>query len=331
MKWIILLVLSLCSFLARAGNCELTPSIPPASIEASGNYTFKPLAASGELNLRDSSLQANAFSFRCPSNSNITVSVSLQSPPQTSYYVEVGSKIYEINFSFDQTKMESLGNGKIVENQVYNLSDMFNSLVGIRYEIKEGSANGQRVTPGVPFQMRYGIVLKYCKNNECHNVNINYTFNVTLQVNIMTCGFNVPNRLINMGDYSYFDIKEDKAQYRLERVDIDCSRDESAVFELTPGKIDYYFVAASGFAGTSKILKNDEQDAATGAGEVGFHLRDSQGQELQYGSGFLYHSSEDARHGDSNPIYLQIKPMKYGENIRGGTIKSRVIIVINNN
>lgn len=43
MKWIILLVLSLCSFLARAGNCELTPSIPPASIEASGNYTFKPL------------------------------------------------------------------------------------------------------------------------------------------------------------------------------------------------------------------------------------------------------------------------------------------------
>ena len=39
---------------------------------------------------------------------------------------------------------------------------------------------------------------------------------------------------------------------------------------------------------------------------------------------------QEAVHG-KNPITLNIKPMKYGENIRTGEMKSRVIIVVNNN
>ena len=105
--------------------------------------------------------------------------------------------------------------------------------------------------------MRYGIVLKYCKNSACHNVNINYTFNVTLQVNIMTLRFQTSRTAsLIWAITATLILKKTKRNIRLERVDIDCSRDESAVFELTPGKIDYYFLAASGFAGTSKILKN---------------------------------------------------------------------------
>ena len=333
MKWIILLVLSLCSFLARAGNCDVTPDVKSLTIDANGNYTFKPLAASGELNVQNSDIQADGFHFICQSPENVSVSVTSTPPDNKDFYVVVGSKTYVMEFSLDPAKLHALADGNIRKNQNYNLADIFNSVIGIRYAIKEGTATGTQVRPGESFPLFYPMRFEYCKGNnkECNVININYTFNITLQVNIMTCGFNLPNRLINMGDYSYFDIKEDKAQYRLESVDIDCSQDESAVFELTPGKIDYYFVAASGFAGTSKILKNDDQDAATGAGEVGFHLSDSQGGELQYGSGFLYHSAEEARHGSNNPIYLQIKPMKYGENIRGGTIKSRVIIVVNNN
>ena len=43
-----------------------------------------------------------------------------------------------------------------------------------------------------------------------------------------------------------------------------------------------------------------------------------------------YETPQEAVHG-KNPITLNIKPMKYGENIRTGGIKSRVIIVVNNN
>lgn len=332
MKWIIFLVLSCCSFLAQAGNCDVTPNVKSLTIDASGNYTFKPLAASGELNVKNSDIQADGFHFICNSTQNVSVSVSLISSPPTSYYVNVGNKTYTIDFTLDPGKLNALGDGEIVKNQNYYLSDIFNSVIGIRYVIKEGTASGLPITPGVPFSLVYSMRFEYCKGNkDCHVITINYTFKVTLQINIMTCGFNVPSRVIDMGNYSYFDIKEDRAQYRTESVNIDCSQDESAVFELTPGKIDYYFVAASGFAGNSNILKNDDQDAAAGAGEVGFHLLDSQGQELQYGSGFLYHTAADAQQGSNNPIDLQIKPMKYGENLRGGTIKSRIVIVVNNN
>jgi type 1 fimbria pilin len=332
MKWIILLVLSLCSFLAQAGNCDVTPDVKSLTIEASGHYTFKPLAASGELNVRSSDIQAEGFHFICNSTQNVSVSVRLISSPETAYYVTVGNKTYTLDFYLDTGKLNALGEGNIEKNKDYYLSDIFNSVIGIHYVIQEGAATGKPITPGVAFPLVYSMRFEYCKGNQdCHVITINYIFNVTLQVNMMTCGFNVPNRLIDTGDHSYFDIKEDRTEYRRASVNIDCSQDESAVFELTPGKIDYYFVAASGFAGNSKILKNDDQDAATGAGEVGFHLQDKNGQEIQYGSGFLYQTDREAQHGDSNPIELLVRPMKYGENIRGGTMKSRVIIVVNNN
>ncbi len=225
MKWIILLVLSLCSFLARAGNCEVTPNVTSLTVDASGYYTFKPLAASGDLNVKSSDIQSEGFRFNCTSTENVSVSVTSTPPDNKDFYVVVGSKTYVMEFSLDPAKLHALADGNIRKNQNYNLADIFDSVIGIRYVIKEGTPTGTQVRPGESFPLLYSMRFEYCKGNnkECNVININYTFNVTLQVNIMTCGFNVPNRLINMGDYSYFDIKEDKAQYRLESVDIDCS------------------------------------------------------------------------------------------------------------
>jgi type 1 fimbria pilin len=150
-----------------------------------------------------------------------------------------------------------------------------------------------------------------------------------LQINVMTCGFEKPTTEINMGEYNFIDIKEGTVAYRPEVIYIDCRQGESGVLELTPGKIEYSFRSASGLK-NGQVLANDEELSATGAGEVGFHIQDASGADIQYDNGYLYETPQEAVHG-KNPITLNIKPMKYGENVRTGEMKSRVIIVVNNN
>jgi hypothetical protein len=104
-----------------------------------------------------------------------------------------------------------------------------------------------------------------------------------LQINVMTRGFENPTTEINMGEYNFIDIKEGTVAYRPEVIYIDCRQGESGVLELTPGKIS---TVQERIGTENGRLANDEELSATGAGEVGFHIQDASGADIQYDNGY---------------------------------------------
>jgi type 1 fimbria pilin len=108
--------------------------------------------------------------------------------------------------------------------------------------------------------------------------------------------FDNPTTEINMGDYNFIDIKQGTVAYRPEVIYIDCRQGESGVLELTPGKIEYSFRSASGLK-NGQVLANDEELSATGAGEVGFHIQDASGADIQYDNGYLYETPQGRAQG----------------------------------
>lgn len=329
MKWLLFLLFTFSTFGAWAGNCDLNTSYIQKGIEGYGIYIFKPVTLSGTLALREGTFPNDDWLFVCQSLENVVITLTGEAQHSTEYNFLVGNEKYKIKFDLSP---HNLSGKDFTTNAHYKLSDIFTDTASIDYAISQGEVAGRQViTPGQPFTVSYKLNLRYCQNKDktCTDIPITYIFHIILQINVMTCGFDNPTTEINMGDYNFIDIKQGTVDYRPEMIYIDCRQGDSGMLQLTPGKIEYTFRSAS-LLKNGLVLANDEESSATGAGEVGFRIQDANGADIHYDNGYLYESPQAATQG-KNPIILNIKPMKYGENIRTGTIKSRVIIVVNNN
>lgn len=319
MKWLLLFALSLCSFLAHADKCEVT-----SGGNKSGNYSFRPLTMSGQLVTKN--IEASETVVKCESMKNVEIYVNAGLPTNEQFVFNVGDKYYRIDFT---TRSKSSWGGLPLQVS-YNLEDILTgSAFSLDYKIVEvsGSSGLRTITPGVPFPLVSAMEIKVCQGNatNCATTKFNYTLNITLQVNLMTCGFK--DQSVDMGEFQLFSIN--KEPYQVRDIKFNCVEGEHGILNFRPGSLDYYFEPNSGVANGTTILKNELESISSGTGQIGFQISMDGTKEVQFGRNNVFKINNLNKGDMVIPIY--IRPRMYGANVSSGKInsKARVIVIYN--
>lgn len=319
MKGLFILVLTLCSFYVYADKCEVT-----SGGNKSGNYTFRPLSMTGVLDVKN--IDASETVVKCESMKNVDIYVNAGLPTNESFVFNVGDKYYRIEFT---TRNDSRWGGLPLQVS-YNLGEILTgSRFTLDYKIAEtsGASGLKTITPGVPFPLLSTMEIKVCQGNatNCATSKFSYTLNITLQVNLMTCGFK--DQSIDVGEFQFLSINSEP--YKMRDITFNCTEGEHGILNFQPGSLDYYVEPISGLATGTTILKNERENTSGGAGQIGFQISMDGINEASFGRANPF-KIEHINKGDVTvPIY--IRPRVYGSKISTGEInsKARVVVVYN--
>lgn len=321
MRWILLMVLTLCSFWAQADKCDF---VLPGDI--TGAYSFTPDAMSGTLSGGVfSSGQDSMIILQCTSKENAWLKAAMAFMRSNEYAFKVGSKYYIISFSV------SYNSGNPPESKMqYTLSDFFNMAgLVLNYKIVEASSPGSAtiIAPGATIPLVTELTLDYCqgKEDKCNPKKIIYNLNVTILIDITTCYFG--NQEIDLGVINIKDL--DKKEFELHPVKFTCQASGAGSLKFTPDNLLFYFEPMSQLAPDAVTLTNDYGTAANSAGSVGFQLSMDGINSIQYGSHNLYRSEEVT--GNTVPINIYARTRTYAGEVTAGDTMSRVKVVVDYN
>ncbi|MDA8505236.1 hypothetical protein NNO02_22655, partial [Citrobacter sp. Awk 2] len=117
MRWLLLTLLTFCSFVAQADKCN---SVPSENIM--GAYSFTPDAMSGTLTggIFASGLDGDAV-LKCSAQEQVWLKAAMAFLHSNKYAFKVGSKYYIVSFSVSYEEK-----GTIAKKEKYTLSDFFN-------------------------------------------------------------------------------------------------------------------------------------------------------------------------------------------------------------
>ena len=292
MKWLLLITLSLYSFIVQSAPCAVTNVG-----EQRGTYILKPLSMKGNLTAEKNENTGNII--ECADLQETTNAIKVHFLTQNALRFKVGSRHYIINFPFesDGKKIELPGKAS------YNLEEMLSA---------------------INFTIPYSIASVQDSSNtaNCNSVRFNFNLNTILQVNLMTCGFE--DQSIDTGRFVLSRINNEN--YQFHHIRFDCIQGEQGELVFEPSDVEYYFEPVTIQESGTSILKNDLENSEDGAGQIGFQLSNDGTHEIQYGKSNYY--SFQHPHEGSNQIPLFIRPRTYGNNVSSGQIMSRVKIVV---
>ncbi len=165
MKWLLLITLSLYSFIVQSAPCALTNVG-----EQRGTYILKPLSMKG--NLTAEKIENTGNIIECTDLQETTNAIKVHFLTQNALRFKVGSRHYIINFPFesDGKKIELPGKSS------YNLEEMLSAInFTIPYSIASvsDSSNTADIFPGTPFPLLFEIEVSSCTGN---NTNCNSCF-----------------------------------------------------------------------------------------------------------------------------------------------------------
>eukprot|EP01133_Synstelium_polycarpum_P020270 gene20270-24312_t len=271
MKWLLLITLSLYSFIVQSAPCALTNVG-----EQRGTYILKPLSMKG--NLTAEKIENTGNIIECTDLQETTNAIKVHFLTQNALRFKVGSRHYIINFPFeyDGKKIELPGKSS------YNLEEMLSAInFTIPYSIASvsDSSNTADIFPGTPFPLLFEI-----------------------EVNLMTCGFE--DQSIDTGRFVLSRINNEN--YQFHHIRFDCIQGEQGELVFEPSDVEYYFEPVTIQESGTSILKNELENSEDGAGQVGFQLSNDGTNEIQYGKSNYY--SFQHPHEGSNQIPLFIRP-----------------------
>lgn len=316
MKWVLIIILSLCSFFSYADKCKVN-----SGGDSSGVYTFKPSTMNGSLIVEN--IESTGNIIVCDNLQNVTISANAGIPSNKSFVFNVGEQYYNITFT-----VHSDDNWKGLAAKVsYNLNDILSgSKFNLTYSITptSGPQGVTRIEPGVPFPLISNMEIQACQGNggNCVRTTFKYTLNITLQVNIMTCG--IDDQSLDVGKFQLFNVNTE--QYQAHQIKFNCKEGQQGELKFQPGSINYYFEPVSGLANGTSILLNELENDSTGAGQIGFQISMDGIKEIQYGRQKLYQISSPTQGQMTVPIH--IRPRTYGSKISSGEIRSRARVVV---
>lgn len=320
MKWILLLTLSLCTFIVQAADCKVGNTAAKT-----GSYTLNPAQYTGSVNLTDISSQGAAL--ECPGAPDTSLFVNAGVMENKVLVFALGDKYYSITFSSVANTEQALG--KLGNFQLGDLISATNMKLEYRIQEVSSLSGGTLINLGTPFSLNYDLIVREHHNNSGQDVNItvSYTLNITLLVKIMTCGFN--DQTVEMGTYQLLEVVHNRTEYAERQITFQCQNQGSGALNLSTGDVQYYFDDTFGLVSGTTVLQNYDEMRPGGAGEVGFEISMDKTGPLRFGPGALYKLS-DVREG-SVPVTLFIRPKVYGSKVTSGTIesKTRVIVVYN--
>ena len=316
MKWLLLLSLSLYSFIVQSAPCAVTNVG-----EQRGTYILKPLSMKGSLTAEKIENTGNII--ECADLQETINAIKVHFLTQNALRFKVGSRHYIINFPFES-------NGKKIElpgKSSYNLEEILSAInFTIPYSITSLPDNSyiSDIFPGAPFPLLFEIEVSSCigSNTNCNSVRFNFNLNTILQVNLMTCGFE--DKSIDTGRFVLSRINSEN--YQFHHIRFDCIQGEQGELVFEPSEVEYYFEPVTIQESGSSILKNELENSEEGAGQVGFQLSNDDTNEILYGKSNSYAFQHP--HEGSNQIPLFIRPRTYGNNVSSGQIMSRVKIVV---
>lgn len=321
MRWILLTVLTLCSFWAQADKCDF---VPPPNI--TGAYSFTPDAMSGVLDGGVfASGQDGTVVLDCKSQEKAWLKAAMAILHSSEYAFKVGSKYYIVSFSVSYQAKD------IVANKAkYTLSDFFDMAgLVLNYSIVEAPDRGAAtiIAPGATIPLVTELSLEYCQGNEnnCSSKKLNYNLNVTIMVDITTCYFG--NQEIDLGRININDL--DKKKFELHPVIFTCQASGAGNMKFTPDNLLFYFEPMSPLAEDSMTLTNDYGTAANSAGSVGFQLSMDGSTSIGYGRSNLYRSGDVK--ANIVPINIYARTRTYAGKVTAGETMSRVKVVIDYN
>lgn len=321
MRWILLTVLTLCSFWAQADKCDF---VPPPNI--TGAYSFTPDAMSGVLDGGVfASGQDGTVVLDCKSQEKAWLKAAMAILHSSEYAFKVGSKYYIVSFSVSYQAKD------IVANKAkYTLSDFFDMAgLVLNYSIVEAPDRGTAtiIAPGATIPLVTELRLEYCQGNEnnCSSKKLNYNLNVTIMVDITTCYFG--NQEIDLGRININDL--DKKKFELHPVIFTCQASGAGNLKFTPDNLLFYFEPMSPLAEDSMTLTNDYGTAANSAGSVGFQLSMDGSTSIGYGRSNLYRSGDVK--ANIVPINIYARTRTYAGKVTAGETMSRVKVVIDYN
>lgn len=260
MKWLLLITLSLYSFIVQSAPCALTNVG-----EQRGTYILKPLSMKG--NLTAEKIENTGNIIECADLQETTNAIKVHFLTQNALRFKVGSRHYIINFPFesDGKKIELPGRSS------YNLEEMLSAInFTIPYSIASvsDSSNTADIFPGTPFPLLFEIEVSSCtgNNTNCNSVRFNYNLNTILQVNLMTCGFE--DQSIDTGRFVLSRINNEN--YHFHHIRFDCIQGEQGELVFEPSDVEYYFEPVTIQESGTSILKNELENSEDGAGQVGF-------------------------------------------------------------
>ncbi|WP_207213951.1 hypothetical protein, partial [Citrobacter freundii] len=160
MRWILLTVLTLCSFWAQADKCDF---VPPPNI--TGAYSFTPDSMSGVL---DGSVfasgQDSTVVLDCKSQERAWLKAAMAILHSSEYAFKVGSQYYIVSFSVSYQAKD------IVANKAkYTLSDFFDMAgLVLNYSIVAAPDRGAAtiIAPGATIPLVTELSLEYCQGNK---------------------------------------------------------------------------------------------------------------------------------------------------------------------
>lgn len=231
MKWLLLITLSLYSFIVQSAPCALTNVG-----EQRGTYILKPLSMKG--NLTAEKIENTENIIECADLQETTNAIKVHFLTQNALRFKVGSRHYIINFPFesDGKKIELPGKSS------YNLEEMLSAInFTIPYSIASvsDSSNTADIFPGTPFPLLFEIEVSSCtgNNTNCNSVRFNFNLNTILQVNLMTCGFE--DQSIDTGRFVLSRINNEN--YQFHHIRFDCIQGEQGELVFEPSDVEYYF------------------------------------------------------------------------------------------
>ncbi|MRS13615.1 hypothetical protein GJV06_01695 [Enterobacteriaceae bacterium RIT691] len=316
MKWIFLLMLSITSFFAQAGNCEKVKGSPQTEV-----YYLNPSQYNGSINLSDLKAEGNAV--QCSSIQNVALFVTAGKMPESVYFFRLGSKFYSITFSSSLNEEKSIRAEKNI-----NLSTLLTAALGqIDYRIQEVPAlGGDEITPGTPFIVRSDMNIKEynTSSGRSDNQTLQYEVRIKLQLKIMTCGFD--DQIVNTGTWQLNDVLHDTTEFVPRDIQFTCKNEGSGDLSISTGDVQYYFDDTFGLVPERSLLQNFDEKNVGGAGEVGFEIHTASGTPLRFGRDQLY-TLKDAREGVL-PVSFLIRARAYGKAVTSGTIESKTKVVV---
>lgn len=318
MKWILLLMLSLCSFLVQAGNCELVSR----NTVIESKYSLNPSQYTGTISLGN--IGGTTPVIHCPSTQNAELHVSVEQATDSVYYFDLGGKYYSITFFAPSTTLS-----KIKPNEFNTLPKLLSN-TELKYRIQEvSSTNGaELIKLNTPFPLTYSMTVREyqtsSKGYKGDTLRVNYIINITLEVRIMTCGFK--DQVIDMGVYPIEYILKGNTEYELKQIDFRCTSQGYGTLMLTPSEVQYYFDDSFGRDSDTAALKNTLAGNSGSAGDVGFEIATENESLIKFGSNALFKLSPVA--GQDIPVKLSIRPKAYGTNVTSGNIESKVRVVV---
>ena len=321
MRWLLLIVLTFCSFFAQADKCDF---VPPSVI--AGSYTFTPDAMSGTLaGGVFASGQDDTVVLDCRSLERAWLKAAMAFLRSSEYAFKVGSKYYIISFSVSYQEKDI-----VADKAKYTLSDFFNMAgLVLKYSIVEAPVPGTAtiIAPGVTIPLVTELSLDYCQGNgtNCSAKKLHYNLNVAIMIDITTCYFG--HQEIDLGVININDVN--KKAFELHPVVFTCEASGAGSLKFTPDNLLFYFEPMSQLAPDAITLTNDYGDAANGAGSVGFQLSMDGSNSIQYGRHHLYRS--DAVTGNTVPINIYARTRTYAGKVTAGDTMSRVKVVVDYN